>query len=165
MPVYLTSDGKKNLIRKLNELQHSLEKLTEDKNFAYHNSGDTWHDNPTFNDLEQKEGRMMLSIQEKQKLLYDAVVIDTERRNIEKVAIGSIVEIEKHRKKDDSYSNEIWEIVGFSESDPDHNKIAYNTPLGNILMNMKQGEVKKTTDPMGDAVQYKVLRLLANWEK
>jgi transcription elongation factor GreA len=167
MPVYLTSSGKKILMEELKKLHGSLEELTAEKNDAYHNSGDTWHDNPTFNELEQKEGRMMLKIREKQKLLYDAVIIDTEQRNIERVAIGSIAVVEKHTKQENSYSTftETWEIVGFSESDPDHNKVAYNTPLGKILMNMKQGEVKRTKDPMGEIVEYRVLRLLADWEK
>jgi transcription elongation factor GreA len=167
MPVYLTSSGKKILMEELKKLYSSLEELTAEKNDAYNNSGDTWHDNPTFNELEQKEGRMMLKIQEKQKLLYNAVTIDTEQRNIERVAIGSIVVVEKHIKQENSYSasTETWEIVGFSESDPDHNKTAYNAPLGKILMNMKQGEVKKAKDPMGEIVEYRVLRLLADWEE
>jgi len=152
-------------MEELKELHGNLEKLTEEKNDAYHNSGDTWHDNPTFNELEQKEGRLMLKIQEKQKLLYDAVVIDTNQRNIEKVAIGSIVVVEKYAAQEKSYSTETWEIVGFSESDPDRNKTAYNTPLGKILLNMKQGELKKTKDPMGENVEYKVVRLLPAWEE
>jgi transcription elongation factor GreA len=152
-------------MEELKKLHSSLEELTAEKNWAYNNSGDTWHDNPTFNELEQKEGRMMFKIQEKQKLLYDAVIIDTEQRNIEKVAIGSIVVVEKYTKQENLYSTETWEIVGFSESDPDHNKTAYNAPLGKILMHMKQGEVKKTKNPMGEFVEYRVLRLLADWEK
>ena len=165
MPVYLTLGGRNILTEELKELHDNLEKLTEEKNDAYHNSGDTWHDNPTFNELEQKEGRLMLKIQEKQKLLYDAVVIDTNQRNIEKVAIGSIVVVEKYVAQKKSYSTETWEIVGFSESDPDRNKIAYNTPLGKILLNMKQGELKKTKDPMGETVEYKVVRLLPDWQE
>jgi transcription elongation factor GreA len=167
MPVYLTSNGKKILMEELKKLHSSLEELTAEKNNAYHNSGDTWHDNPTFNELEQKEGRMMLKIQEKQKLLYDSIIIDTEKRNIEKVAIGSIVVVEKNVKQENSYSTftETWEIVGFSESDPDHNKVAYNAPLGKILMNMKPGELKKTKNSMGEIVEYRALRLLADWEE
>ncbi|MDR2730331.1 MAG: GreA/GreB family elongation factor [Treponema sp.] len=165
MAIYLTSNGKEMLLEELKTLQKSLQELTDEKNFAYNNCGDTWHDNPTFNELEQKEGRMMLKIQEKQGIIYNAIIIDNGKRNIEKVAIGSIVMVEKYIKKEKTYSNEIWEIAGFSESDPENNKIAYNTPLGKILLNMKEGEVKEMENSIDGTVEYKVLKLLADWEK
>jgi len=164
MPVYLTSNGREKLIKELETLKKTLQEITDEKNFAYNNCGDTWHDNPTFNELEQKEGRMMLNIQEKQKIIFEATVIDTEKRNTEKVAIGSIVEVEKYEKKEKQRSTEIWEIVGFSESDPDNKKIAYNTPLGRTLLNMREGEVKSMKIPDDEVVEYKVLRLLSDRE-
>ena len=164
MPIYLTSKGKELLIEELKEMQKSLQDLTDEKNFAYNNCGDTWHDNPTFNELEQKEGRMMLSIQEKQKIIYDALVIDTEKRNIEKVAIGSIVKIEKYEKNRALSSSEIWEIVGYSESDPENKKIAYNTPLGKILLNMKVGDIREMNTPIDGIIEYKVVQLLNDWD-
>ena len=165
MQIYITSKGKENLEKELKSLYKSLKELTDKKNDAYHNSGDTWHDNPTFNELEQKEGRMMLKIQEKRNVLYSASVINIEKRNVQRVAIGSIVMLEKHLKEDASYSTETWEIVGFSESEPENNKIAYNTPVGKILINMKEGEVKTVSDTPDGVVEYKVLKLLADWEQ
>ena len=164
MPIYITPGGKEKLLEELKSLQKSLQQITDEKNFAYDNCGDTWHDNPTFNELEQREGRMMLDIQEKQKNIYDAIVIDVENRNTEKVAIGSIVKVEKFIKQENQHSTEIWEIVGFSESDPDNNKIAYNTQLGKTLLNMKEGEVKNMRLSDDEVIQYKVLKLLADWE-
>ncbi len=35
---------------------------------------------------------------------------------------------------------ESWEIVGYDESDPDHGKLAYNTPLAQPIIGKKVGE-------------------------
>jgi transcription elongation factor GreA len=55
------------------------------------------------------------------------------------IAIGNRVEIIKNGEK------MTWDIVGFGESDPDNNLIAYNTPLAILLINKRKGEKIKNT--------------------
>lgn len=160
MSVYLTVKGRELLMKELKDLNEALKKLSDEKNQAYHSSGDTWHDNPIFNGLEQEERRMAARIREKQKIISGATVVNVTERNTEEVVIGSIVRLQKLMKKDGKVSIETWEIVGYSESDPENKKLAYNTPLGSILIGMKKDDEKENSE---GTIKYKVLLLLPDW--
>ena len=51
----ITAEGKEKLQAQIEKLTKDLEKLREEKANAYVLTGDTWHDNPYFNQLEQAE--------------------------------------------------------------------------------------------------------------
>jgi len=165
MAVYVTKEGRENLLDELNRLYEELKNLTEEKNYAYNNCGDTWHDNPTFNELEQRETRMMLRVSEKQKMLKEVVVIEISNRNLESVSIGSIVKFEKNITKKQLTNIEMWEIVGHSESNPQNKKLAYDTPLGKILSNMKKDEIKEINDPVNGITKYKIINFFSSWDE
>ena len=164
MAFYITKEGRKQHEAELLKLQQELQDITSEKNYAYSNCGDTWHDNPTFNDLEQRERRMAAKVSEKQNFLNNARIIEIANRDTKQISIGSIVEINRFFSKSGKNSIEIWEIVGFGESDPKNKKIGYNTPIGSLLMGMKVNEVKIMSDPINGNIECRVKRFFNNWE-
>src|SRR3989338_10908676 len=59
--------------------------------------------------------------------------------NFDRVTIGTRVKIVRDGQE------AMWDIVGFGESDPDHNMLAYNTPLAILIMGKRKGEVVSGT--------------------
>ena len=51
----ITEKGRENLQAQIEKLREDLKKLRDNKASAYTQTGDTWHDNPYFNQLERDE--------------------------------------------------------------------------------------------------------------
>jgi transcription elongation GreA/GreB family factor len=107
----------------------------------------------------------MLKVVEKQKLFNEVVVIEVSKRNLEYVAIGSIVKIERFIAKNNLANIEVWEIVGYAESNPQNKKVAYDTPLGKILLKMRKGETKAIKDAINGLIKYKIIQLFSSWDE
>jgi transcription elongation factor GreA len=163
MEIYLTSQGRKNLESKIADLYKDLKKIREEKKIAYTASGDCWHDNPGFNALEQREKKIAENIAENSQMLQSANFIDIQERCLTEVRLGSIVGVERYFHKTDELREEIWEIVGYGESDPEKYKIVYNSPLAGILLNMKLGDVKTVKDSKKGDVDHEVVHFYKNW--
>jgi len=165
MVFYITKEGRKQHEAEFLKLQQELQDITNEKNYAYSNCGDTWHDNPTFNDLEQRERRMATKVAEKRNFLNNAQIIEITNRNTMQVSIGSIIELSRVFSKSGKNSIEVWEVVGFGESDPKNKKVGYNTPIGSLLMGMKVNEVKTMNDFINGNIECQVKRFFNNWEE
>ena len=164
MKIYLTKEGRNKLEAEIARLHTDLEKIRAEKAIAYTASGDCWHDNPGFNALEQREKKIAENISENNKLLQIAELVDITERNVSRVRLGSIVKIERYFVETDESFEDVWEIVGYGESDPENRKIAYNAPLAVILLEMKRGEIKTVNHPRKGPVDYELLGLYASWE-
>lgn len=162
MPIYVSKTGLESLQKEAEALQTRLAELRKEKAIAYTESGDTWHDNPYFNSLEQEEGRLGKKIQEINGLLRDAQVINTHSRNTEVASLGSIVRIAIYDEKDGE-KEEIFEIVGYNESDTKRRHLAYNSPLGKMLLGMTEGE-SRTLVLKGSKKEIELVSLHTDWE-
>jgi len=160
--IKVTEAGLKNLEGKIAELEVLVKEIQAEKAIAYTASGDGWHDNPGFNQLEQKEYYAINELQQLKITADNVVVIKIESRNTENVQIGSIVKIEQFYYKDNSIKNFIWEIVGHQESDFKQNRIAYDTPVGSAIMGKKVGETTEMNLPVGKA-RFKVISFYYDW--
>ena len=166
MPVFITKEGRILLGARIAKSSADLDNIRKEKAIAYHLSGDTWHDNPGFNALEQAEHRKTLELAEFQNILMTAELKQVDPRPIEIVDVGSIVECLQICDRDGSEKKYLFEIVGFGESDPNSKKIAYDSPVGKILMGHRIGE----SDEEGvfiPAVKsicfYEILALHSDW--
>lgn len=90
------------------------------------------------------EGR----IEEIEQILKHAKVVESAKAGT--VGIGSKVEVEIEGDKD------TYEIVGATESDPEHGKISVDSPVGQALLGHKDKETVAVQTPDG-AVSYKIL--------
>ena len=53
--IRITENGLECLNQKITEMEKLVKDIQAEKTIAYTASGDGWHDNPGFNQLEQKE--------------------------------------------------------------------------------------------------------------
>jgi len=163
MGIFLTDAGKSKLEERVNTLVAEITKVREGKNTAYHSSGDTWHDNPTFNSLEQEENRIVRSIRELKSLMQQAVMVSVKERDCSKVAIGSIICCVQTSDTAANPNEMIWEIVGYGEGDADLRMISYDSPLGKTLMGMHLNESRIVKLPSGNA-KVTIQAFYSNWD-
>lgn len=162
--VKLTANGLTMLNQKIGETERLVKEIQEEKEVAYWGTGDGWHDNSIYNQLIDKEFRASKELNDLLKRRDNAEIVKIDKRNIKSVQIGSIVSIQQTFLTNKLSRNFIWEIVGFLESDPKNLKIAYDTPLGAILLGKCKGEMAQITLPNGTAM-IEILDLYENWEK
>lgn len=126
-------------IRKMLENKQSdLKILRKKKADTAASCGDMWHDNPLFTDMEQKEKSMMKTIRELKEDLVSLEIIEPDT-NCKDVQIGKIVVLQL-----DDDEEETVEIVGHMNGNPPE-RIAYDSPLGNAIMNALPGDIRSFT--------------------
>jgi transcription elongation factor GreA len=162
MSVKITPKGKQLIIQQIANLEQVLKQVRMDKNNAYHACGDDKLANPHFHKLEQDERILEERIQEIQHAYKTAEFIKFDERNTEKVDIGSIVKCSCEYT--DFTEEEIYEIVGYGESNLEENKIFYDTPVAKKLIGLKIGEETMLSVPSGK-VKCKVLKMYSDWDK
>lgn len=160
--IKITENGLQNLNQKITEMEILVKDIQAEKAIAYTASGDGWHDNPGFNQLEQKEFRAINDLQKLKNQRDSAIILRIERRNIDAIQIGSIVKIEQFYFKDNITRTMTWEIVGHQESDFKLNRIAYDTPVGSALIGKKIGDTVELNLPIGKA-RFKIISLFEDW--
>lgn len=167
MATFLSKSGKDLLGKRIELALRELDDIRKEKEIAYTASGDTWHDNPGFNALEQAEHRKVVEIRELQTIFSTGEVKNIEPRPINFVDIGSIV---KYLQIVDNTGEEIYgvfEIVGYGESDPNSKKIAYDSPVGSVLFGLKIGECKDEGIyiPIKKSICFfEVIKLFSSWD-
>lgn len=162
MEVKITTTGIKLIKENIESLRSDLKYIREEKNIAYTLCGDTWHDNPHFNKLEQDERQLEKRIQEIEKIITSATYIELDKRNTDSVEIGSIVQC--FCKYPDFTEEEVYEIVGYGESNLDENKLFYDSPVAKNLLGLSIGEEVSFETPVGNTT-YKILKMFNNWEE
>ncbi|WP_442594360.1 GreA/GreB family elongation factor [Neobacillus sp. D3-1R] len=162
MSVKITPKGKQLILQQLAILEQELKQVRMDKNAAYHACGDDKLANPNFHKLEQDERILEERIHEIQHEYKTAELIKFEERNTEKVDIGSIVRCSFEYT--DITEEEIYEIVGYGESNIEENKLFYDTPVAKKLMGLRIGEETILSVPSGK-VKCKVLKMYSHWKE
>ncbi|HCC00803.1 MAG TPA: hypothetical protein DEP42_06285 [Ruminococcaceae bacterium] len=165
MAIYLSPKGRVILESHLKKCERELSEIREEKNIAYTLSGDTWHDNPGFNQLEQAESRKCKEISDILEKLSTAFPCNYNNRSTDVVQIGSIVQcfIERTHSSNQQSEENIFEIVGYGESNPNKKKITYDSPLGHALLHHEPGDVINTTIA-GKPVEIEIIKLFSDWD-
>jgi transcription elongation factor GreA len=163
MRIYVTNEGLEKLKKDLAEMTSRLETVKREKAIAYTASGDTWHDNPHFNKLQQDEEGIAKRVAEMQEVVTRAEVVYIPNRNTRQVRLGSIVRFYRRRSGSNENNIETWEIVGYGETDTEARKVAYNAPLAAALLGLAPGDISEGEAADGH-VEYEVIRLYDNWE-
>lgn len=161
--IYLSQDGLDALRSKFDQANEELKKLRADKAIAYTATGDTWHDNPYFNKLEQEEKSKMQEIFELSDQISNTRVFSIDRRNISRVQLGSIVHLHRYFLISGEEDQLVWEIVGFGETDVERKRVAYNAPMTQSLLGMRTHETIEVESPKG-VVEYEILALFSSWD-
>ena len=161
--VKITPDGKQKILDKIESLKEDLKKLREEKAGAYVLTGDTWHDNPYFNQLEQAEERLLKSIREYDSILENAEIVEPAAINKDVVGMGSIIKCSCIYEDDDEPEEEIYEIVGHGETDLEHGKLSYDSLVAKNLMGLKVND-EAIFDTPGGKVKYTIIAIYEDRE-
>lgn len=162
MSVKITPKGEQLVLQQIAHLEQELKQVRIDKNIAFNACGDDKIANPNFHKLEQDERVLVERIQEIQHLYKTAEMIRVDEPNTEIVEIGSIVKCSFEYT--DFTEEEVYEIVGYGESNVDENKIFYDTPVAKKLIGLAVGDETIMSVPSGK-VKCKVLKLYRGWEE
>lgn len=167
MPLYITENGKKILYKRIKLLEGEIKAIRDEKAIAYTASGDTWHDNPGFNALEQAEHRKVGETVDIKNKIDNAILCNTLIRNTSIVSVGSIIKCLRYIPNSDNEVFYTWEIVGIGESDPKNNKISYESPIGSNLMGLSIDEESEGVflPSENKKVTYEVIQFYSNWQE
>jgi transcription elongation GreA/GreB family factor len=161
--IYVSQEGLDALKERLEKAQADLKAIRDDKAISYTATGDTWHDNPYFNKLEQDERTKEGEIAEFNGLIANARVYSADKRNITRVALGSIVHLSRYYKVTSQSDEQVWEVSGYGEIDVPKQRVSYNSPLMKAIMGLHVGDTAETGSPQGP-VEYEILALFASWD-
>lgn len=132
--LYFTARGLEKIRQEIKELEKQLQNLQSQTAHVAEVGGDQWHDNAAYDSLVIDIRGVDRRLSNAHQNLNMATIAETPT-DFDKVVIGTKVKITRNGKED------TWNIVGFGESDPDRNMLAYNTPLASLIMRKNKGEV------------------------
>lgn len=155
--IIVNSKGLAALKEKLSSKLTEYDKLRMERQTAFELAGDGWHDNPYLNKLMQEEAEITKLIVEIRGQIELATVIDVKdgERPAESVRYGSIVELFDQI----SCTTQVWEIVGFEQTNQEQRQLAYSSPLGRALLGKQPGE----TVDWGNGSSLEVIELHDDW--
>ncbi len=141
---YLTPEGYEKL---KNELEHLKTKGREEvaKAIAEARDKGDLSENAEYDAAKDAQGYLEMKINEKEKVLANARIIDKSQLDASSVTILSTVKIKnKRNNKEVSYT-----LVAESEANLKEKKISVTSPIGKGLLGKKVGEIAQVATPAG----------------
>ena len=150
---YLTQEGLDKLNAELEDFKTNGRQEAAKARAEARDKGDL-SENAEYDAAKKAQGMLELRINELEKVLSNARLIDASQLDITKVTLLSVVELENIKtKKIFKYT-----IVSEAEADLKAGKISGSSPIGKGLLGKKEGEVAVITTPAG-ALEFKILKL------
>jgi transcription elongation factor GreA len=147
----LTSEGLKKLETELEDLIVVKRKEVAQKIKEAREQGDL-SENAEYDAAKDEQRDIEARIEEIEKILKNAEIVDEEEVNLDTINIGCQVRI-----LDCEFDEELtYKIVGSTEANSLKGKISNESPVGKALLGKKVGEMVSVETQMG-TVQYKVL--------
>ena len=150
----LTYEGLKALEDELQDLKVNARKEVAAKIKEAREQGDL-SENAEYDAAKDEQREIELRIEEIDKILKNAEVVDDDNADNETVNIGCTVKL-----KDIEFDEEIeYKIVGSTEADCLNGKISNESPVGAALIGAKDGKKVSVETPSGEIVEYEVLEI------
>ena len=155
----LTYSGLKKLESELENLKVVRRKEIADKIKEAREQGDL-SENAEYDAAIEEQGHIEKRIEEIEKILKNAEVVDEDEIDLEKINVGCKVKL-----FDIEYDEELeFNLVGSTEADSLNNKISNESPLGKALIGCKVGEIVDVATQAGNS-QYEILDIQRNVEE
>ena len=152
----LTSQGMQALEDELQDLKVVKRKEIAQKIKEAREQGDL-SENAEYDAAKDEQRSMEARIEELEKIIKNAEVIDESAYDKDTVSIGSTIKF-----YDEEFDEELeYRIVGSTESDILKGLISNESPLGKALIGAHTGDVVDVEMPMG-IMKYKVLEIQRN---
>ncbi|MCI5515411.1 MAG: transcription elongation factor GreA [Eubacterium sp.] len=139
----MTTAGKAELEAELEKLKTEGRVDIAEKLKVARSYGDL-SENSEYDEAKSEQAKIEARINELEYQLDHAVIIDSGDKD--SVSMGSKVTV--LRKSDNTEA--VYEIVGFSQSNPSEGKISDESPVGTALMGAKVGETVTVEAPIGN---------------
>lgn len=143
---YLTAEGAARLRAELEQLKGPARKELAERLRAAVSQGDL-SENADYTKAKEDQGFLEGRIQDLERLLNDAVIIEEMTGNSDEVHVGAHVTIQE-----EDYPAEVYHVVGAQEADPRNGRISNESPIGKALMGHKVGEKVEAQTPGGKIV-------------
>ena len=102
-------------------------------------------ENAEYDEAKNEQSRLEAQIVDLENTIRTAIVFDDSNVSTDRVNIGTTVRVfDKTLDEESEYT-----IVGARESDPMHNRISNESPMGAALLGKKKGQVVKVNAPAG----------------
>lgn len=152
MTHFLTLEGKKQLIEKLNYYKSVKRNEVSEKIAIAREFGDL-SENAEYDAAKEEQAQIEHEIHEMEDILLDCQVIENKNK-ADEVGIGSNVVV-----YDEEFDEELsLTILGSTESNPANGIISNNSPLGSSLLGKKVGD-RVTIKSEGGDLTYKILKI------
>jgi len=147
----LTYEGLKKYEDELNELKVVKRQEVAQKIKEAREQGDL-SENAEYDAAKDEQRDIEARIEELEKILKNAEVIDEEEVDINVISVGCQIKI-----LDIEFDEEVaYKIVGSTEADSINGKISNESPVGKALIGKKVGEIVEVETQVG-VVKYEVL--------
>lgn len=150
----LTYEGLKKYEDELEHLKVVRRKEVADKIKEARGQGDL-SENAEYDAAKDEQRNIESRIEELEKILKNAEVIDEDEIDKEKISIGCKVKVRDMSEKEDV----IYRIVGSTEANSLKGKISNESPVGKALIGLKVGQTAAVETPAG-VFKYKVLEII-----
>ena len=152
-PVYLTKSGLDALREELDYLvgerrQQIAQQIAEAKA-----EGDL-RENAGYDEAKNAQAFVEGRIRELKVKIHNAQIIDDTQTPDNEVALGRSVVVKENGYDDE----EIYTIVGSTETDPSNGRISNESPIGKALLGHTAGDVVSVKAPAGE-IEFKIVRV------
>ena len=150
----LTYEGLKALEEELQDLKLNRRKQVAIKIKEAREQGDL-SENAEYDAAKDEQRDIELRIEEIDKILKNAEVVDEEDVDLNAISIGCTVLL-----RDIEFDEEMeYKIVGSTEADCLNGKISNESPVGVALIGSKEGDQVEVETPSGEMVKYEILSI------
>lgn len=149
---YLTAAGAEKLRTELQELKGPRRSEIARRLRDAISQGDL-SENADYTKAKEDQGFLEGRIQDLEYLLANAIIVEDEHIDRDKVSVGAVVTIQE-----EDYEPEQYHLVGAKEADPRQGKISNESPIGSALMGRKVGDWVEALTP-GGTVRMKILKI------
>ena len=149
---YLTAAGAEKLRAELIELK-GPRRIELSKRLREAISQGDLSENADYTKAKEDQGFLEGRIQELEYLLANAIIVEDEQIDREKVSVGAVVTVQE-----EDFEPEQYKMVGAKEADPRQGMISNESPIGRALMGRKVGESVEAVTP-GGIVRLKILKI------
>jgi transcription elongation factor GreA len=150
---YMTKEGYEKLINQLDELKVDGRKKAALAIAEAREKGDL-SENAEYDAAKDAQGMLEMKINELEKVLANARILDESKINTSEVSILTSVSIKNIK----TGANFTYKIVNESEADLKLKRISVNSPIGKGLLGKRLGEIANINTPAG-LMEFEILNI------
>ena len=147
---YLSQEGYDRLRKELEELKTTGRSEVAQAIAEAREKGDL-SENAEYDAAKDAQGLLEMKINELEKVMANARVLDSTQLDTSKVTVMSKVTIENVKNK----ASMVYQLVAESEANLKDKKISVNSPMGQGLLGKSVGDIAEVKTPNG-VIQFKI---------